>query len=212
MFHKRPHQHRAPRCALSTQDHKSADSAGFTLENERVLWRRYATIHERSVRYPDGRLVSFDVASSGSGDSVFIFPFNTQTQNVTLLREYAPGSHSFSHGFVAGMFEPEKHDNLEDACWAELSEEAQLTGGSLVPLNRHAVQADKYSSNRFHYFLSIDAQKDLHPGTMDNEEYILVNNIPLRDVREMILNGEFNTPCSLLAMLALEELRNRGFE
>lgn len=199
-----------PRCTLTTG--KSAESAGFTVERERVLWRRYATIYERSVRYPDGRLVSFDVSKSGSGDSVFIFPFNTRTNEVTLLREYAPGDHSFSAGFVAGMYEPDKHNTLEGAAWAELSEEAQLAGGQLIPLNRHAVQADKYSSNRFHYFLSLDANKDESPGIMDLEEYIEVQSVPLGQVRGMIVNGDFNTPSSLLGMLALEELRNRGFE
>ncbi len=182
------------------------------MERERVLWRRYATIYERSVRYPDGRVVSFDVSASGSGDSVFIFPFNTASGEVTLLREYAPGAHSFSAGFVAGMYEPDKHGSLEGAAWAELSEEAQLKGGVLVPLNRQAVMADKYSTNRFHYFLSLDAQQDDAPGTMDLEEFIVVNRVPLGKVRGMIVNGEFNTPSSLLGMLALEELRNRGYE
>lgn len=81
---------------------------------------------------------------------MFVFPFNTREKTVTALREYAPGAHAFAHSFVAGMYEPSKHGSLEEAARAELSEEAQLKGGTLVPLAdaRDGIAADKYSALR----------------------------------------------------------------
>lgn len=125
-------------------------AAGFEIESERELFRRYQTVYERNVRYPDGKLISFDVLGNARSDfqSVFVFPYNSATGTVTLLREYSPGAHAEQLSFVAGMFEPAKHGTLEAAARAEMSEEAHLKGGELVPLceNPAGIGADKYST------------------------------------------------------------------
>lgn len=126
------------------------DPPSFTIESERQLFQRYQTVYERNVRYPDGRLISFDVLGNANSDfqSVFVFPYHSASRTVTLLREYSPGSHARQMAFVAGMFEPSKHANLEAAARAEMSEEAHLKGGELVRLcsSETGISADKYST------------------------------------------------------------------
>lgn len=115
--------------------------------------------------------------------------------------------------FVAGMFEAAKHDSLIEAARAELSEEARLKGGELMELTLRGVAADKYSLNEFHYYLGLDAVRDDAPLERDEEEWIsVVGGVGLAEVRRLVGRGELNTPNSLLAMLALERLKQMGFE
>lgn len=189
--------------------------ADFHLISEEKIFHRYQTIFDRTVRYPNGNIVSYDVLGNPRSDfkSVFVFPFNTSTKTVTLLREYSPGRNKETFSFVAGMFESDKHATLEDAARSELSEEALLKGGELVGLTDHQVAADKYSLNDYSFYLCLNAEKDDTPLQRDAEEWItVVDGLRLTDIREMVNTGEFNTPNSFLAMLALDRLTKMGFK
>lgn len=202
-------------CSGGSSGEGSADNHGFRVLQESVQFQRYQTVYQRDVQFPNNKRVSFDILGSENShfQSVFVFPFDTHTKTVTVLREYAPGPHALHHSFVAGMYEPAKHATLEDACRAELSEEANLAGGALLPLSTASIAADKYSRNRFHYYLSLDATLDAQPLEPDHDEYIAVEHgLPLTEVRQLIRNGAFNTPSSLLGMLALDQLRQLGFD
>lgn len=167
------------------------------------------------MRYPTGKTVSYDVIGNARSDfkSVFVFPFDTRTHTATMLREYSPGRNRETMSFVAGMFEAAKHESLVEAARAELSEEARLKGGELMELTLRGVAADKYSLNEFHYYLGLDAARDEAPLERDEEEWIsVVEGVGLAEVRRLVSCGELNTPNSLLAMLALERLKEMGFE
>lgn len=166
------------------------------------------------MRYPNGRVVSFDVLGNERSDfkSVFIFPFDTVTQTVTLIREYSPGRNKEQLSLVAGMFEASKHSTLEDAARAELSEEARLKGGTLIPLSA-GIASDKYSLNQFFYFLAVDCVPDLTPNVPDAEEWIhILPGFPLPDIQPLVARGLLNVPNSLCALLALEKLRHMGYD
>lgn len=196
-------------CATSGEDE------AFKIVSEKKIFERYQTVYQRDVLFPTGKTVSYDVLGNCRSDftSVFVFPFNTKSQSVTLLREYSPGKNKETLSFVAGMFEKGKHRSIEEAARAELSEEAFLTGGKLIPLVSGGVSADKYSLNHFHYFLALDCVDDESPGERDEEEWItVVRGVSLSEVRKNIEGGELNTPNSLLGMLALDKLRGLGFE
>lgn len=184
----------------------------FDILSHDVIFKRYQTIYQRDVRYPDGRQVSYDVIGNVSSNfkSVFIFPFNTHERTVTVLREYSPGRNSEQLALPAGMYEPEKHDSIEAAARAELSEEACLKMGELVPL-ADPIQADKYSLNRFFYFLALNPIPDSNPLPRDPEEWIFVlDPIPVAQIKQLVVKGSFNTPHSLCIMLALEKLQQLG--
>lgn len=187
----------------------------FEIVNQKRIFHRYQSVYDRTVRYPTGKMVSYDISGNARSDfkSVFVFPFDTRASKVTLLREYSPGRNRETMSFVAGMFEASKHESLVEAARAELSEEAQLKGGELVELTSGGVAADKYSLNEFYYYLALDAERDETPLERDEEEWIsIVEGVGLARVRHLVSRGELNTPNSLLAMLAMERLREMGFE
>jgi hypothetical protein len=116
---------------------------------EERLFSRYKSITDRVISHPSGKSVAYDVLSHGSSRSVFVFPLRADGRTVTMLREYCPGPHRLMLGFPAGFVEDEKHASVEDAARAELSEEARLKCGRLVPLAGPAgIAADKYASNQ----------------------------------------------------------------
>lgn len=198
-----------------TADGAVTRSPEFRIISQERIFHRYQSVYARTVRYPTGQTVSFDVLGNARSDftSVFVFPYDTATRTATILREYSPGRNYETPSFVAGMFERSKHGSLEDAARAELSEEALLTGGRLEKLTSGGVAADKYSLNEFHYYLGLDATADAQPGERDEEEWISVERgVPLEQVQRMVVDGEFNTPNSLLAMLALTRLRALGLD
>lgn len=213
-----------PICAAKPETTPSAPSTNseafvrnaeqnFTLLSEERIFHRYQTIWSRAIKFPTGQTVEYDVLGNASSEfkSVFIFPFDTTSRTTTLLHEYAPGQNRISPAFVTGMFERGKHKDLEDAARAELSEEALLMGGHLVPLTGSGVAADKYSRNRFHYFLALDCVPDEQPRPRDEEEWIEVRaGVGLKEVQDMVVAGAFNAPHSLLALLAMEKLKDLG--
>lgn len=207
----RPPSPRAIRDYANSNNKSKGNSGGFELVSETLSYKRYQTVHERLVRYPDGREVSFDVVGTASRSSVFVFPYNTTTRTATLLREYSPGIHGLTYGFVAGMYEPNKHASVEAAAYDELSEEAHLKHGTLIALNSSEISTDKYSTNSFNFFLSLDACRDEKPKNRDAEEFIeIYENIDVNQIGNMVKQGMFNTPSSLLALLAIDELRKRN--
>lgn len=192
---------------------RTAHTSHFEILDHRPIFQRYQTVYQRDVRFPSGHTVSYDVLGNVRSDfkSVFVFPFNRMTNRATVLREYAPGRNAESFSFVAGMYEPGKHEDVYAAAMAELSEEARLKGGQLIPLADN-VAADKYSMNEYFFFLALDCSQDEQPGTRDDEEWISgVYDMELSRVRTLISRGQLNTPNSLLGMLALDRLRNMGF-
>lgn len=191
-----------------------AGYGGFEIVHEKQLFHRYQTIYDRTVRYPNGQTVSYDIIGNARSEfkSVFVFPFDRESRTVTMLREYSPGRNRETMSFVAGMYEKDKHGSLEMAARCELSEEACLKGGELVGLTG-GVAADKYSLNEFYYYLGLDAEKDERPGERDKEEWIkVVEGVRLAEVRDMVMTGELNTPNSLLALLAMDRLKEMGFD
>lgn len=199
-------------CNGSAED-GARSKKGFDIVSEERIFSRYLTVFQRDVRYPDGRIVSFDVIGNERSDfkSVFVFPFNTRSKTVTLIREYAPGPHMESLGFVAGMFERTKHTSLEQAARAELSEEARLKDGQLVALTG-GMAADKYSRNEFFYFLALDCEHDERPGVRDEEEWIsVVRDVGLDEVGRLVRDGRLNAPNAVCGLLGLDKLREMGY-
>lgn len=200
---------------LSRTSHTPKDDPSFQVLEQKQIFSRYQTVYQRDVKYPDGRVVSFDVLGNPHSDfkSVFVFPFDTKTKSVTLIREYSPGGNKEQLSLVAGMFDPQKHESLSDAARSELSEEARLAGGQLLPLSEQGVQQDKYSLNQFFYFLGLDSHVDESPKDRDAEEWISsILSVPLSEVGDLVRQGALNVPNSLCALLALRKLADMGYE
>ena len=200
-------------CSTMGNGNGKGEKGEFEVVREKELFRRYQTVYQRDVRYPSGAVVSFDVTANRASEhkSVFVFPFCTKTGSATLLREYEPGQNRATMSVVAGMYEADKHEDLESAARAELHEEAGLCGGELMTLAED-VAADKYSMNKFYYYLALDCETE-EIGERDAEEWIQVERgVSLEQVKRIVEEGQMNAPNSVTALLALEKLRVMGFK
>ena len=148
----------------------------------------------------------------GNFSSVVIFPFDSRTGSCSLIREYCPGVHAIKSGIPGGLFEERKHQNLLDAARHELNEEAGLKGGTWIALAPEGVPQDKYSRNRLHPYLVIDATVDPNPRSQDETEQIQVEHgVSLREARRRLLAGDMPAPAAMVTLMALEKLRELGY-
>lgn len=221
---------------------RSADADGYTVESETVLHKRYLTVYDRQVSFPaqlagggqsgtrgaeegaggqqgaaEHRLsFSYDVIGHPRAHfhAVWCLPYHAVDGTVSLLREYAHGPHELLWTLPAGGVDPEKHESLEAAARAELSEEASLRGGELVrllPDTHPGIVEAKWCANRFTPFLCLDAEGDSAPGQRDAEEATMtVHRVPLQQLQDLLDAGALLPPAFITATLALAELRRRG--
>ena len=198
----------------------SADKLeGFTIVSESIAYKRFLQVEERVISYPDGRKSSFDIVGHPKNNYVFtvIFVFHTQSQSVTLLREFAqaaPPAASYVLGLPCGGYDPKKHKDMLEAAQSELSEEAYLKGGewvNLLPKDHPGVLESKWCRNRFTPFLCIDPVRDAAPKARDAEEEIeILREWPLDKLKAAMANGELLLPSLQTCFSALRWLEGHG--
>ncbi|KAI8823132.1 uncharacterized protein EV422DRAFT_494325 [Fimicolochytrium jonesii] len=189
----------------------------FPVVEEKEAYRRYLSVWNRKVRYPDGRVIDWDVVGHDTPNPAFsvVFPFDTQSKTTCLIIEYAQGTNDLKYTFAAGGFDQKKHQTILDTSKQELSEEMRLTGGewiSLLPQDHDGIGEVKWSRNRFIPFLVLDPVYDEHPRARDAEELIEIRrNVDIRDLKDIILRGEMMLPSVQTAWMGLDYLEKGGF-
>lgn len=141
------------------------------------MYKRYLTVYSRTVRFPDGRDVDWDVVGHLQPNPVFvvIFPFSTTTGTTTLVREYSQGPNEFKYTLAAGQFERKKHTSALDAAQRELAEEARLSAGTWISLipddgSHDGVSELKWSTNKFHPWLCLDPVRDTEGAFAERDQ------------------------------------------
>ncbi|KAI9017380.1 hypothetical protein BC832DRAFT_588645 [Gaertneriomyces semiglobifer] len=187
---------------------------GFEILEEKVAYKRYITVWDRLVQYPDGRKLAWDVCGHSTANPAFAvcFPFDTKTQTTTLIREYAQGANELKYTFAAGGFDVAKHSSILECARQELSEESRLTGGdwiSLLPNDHPGIGELKWSRNRFIPFLVLNPVRDQHPKQRDAEEWIEVHRgVSISELKNLIMRGEVMLPSVQTAWMAIEYLKD----
>ncbi|KAJ3007664.1 hypothetical protein HKX48_008992 [Thoreauomyces humboldtii] len=188
----------------------------FAVLEEKEVYRRYISVWDRKIQYPDGRIISWDVAGHDTPNPSFsvTFPFNTETRTTSLIIEYAQGTNNLVYTFAAGGFDPAKHETIEDTARQELSEESRLKGGEwirLLPEGHEGIGELKWCRNRFIPFLVLDPVKDEEPRKRDPEELIEIRrDVSIADLKDLIGKGEVMLPSVQTAWMALAELEKRN--
>jgi len=204
-----------------------SDGGEYVTSDESLLHTRYLTVFNRTVRLPCGphgthnREFHFDVVGHPKNNFHFcvVFPYHrakheSEKPTVTVLREYCQGPNAFMYTLPTGGFDPEQHQTLEQCARSELSEEAQLKGGSMVSLieeDHPGIVEGKWSLNRFTPFLVIDAEKDEQPRQKDEEEIIEVHKVCLEDLHNIMISGKLQLPSLATCYLAFERLKSMGY-
>jgi hypothetical protein len=149
----------------------------FTILKEELAFKRYLKLWHRKVQYPDGRIFDWDVVGVNSTGPHFcvVFPYNTKTKTVRVLREYSQGPNEMKFTLVAGGFDSKKHKDMLDVAKNELSEEAGLKEGNMICLldvKSRGIAELKWGLNHFLPFLCLDPLNDLDPKKRDEEGLI----------------------------------------
>lgn len=183
-----------------------SESVVFPAKGEKA-WRK---IIRKEVMLPNKKTFNFDVLSQGH-PSILVFVWDTKTKTTTLIKEYQPGPNSVLYGTVAGMYESNKHDSPLQCAQYELEEEAHLTSNTWIPLLQDAELAipfDKYSDNKFYMYLALDCSKVPNPRSLDEAEYIVIeNSVTYLKLLDIIKSGKMNVASSFAALLALQKLK-----
>ncbi|KAI3436829.1 hypothetical protein D9Q98_006239 [Chlorella vulgaris] len=194
-------------------------AASFKVVGEDVIHARYLTLYNRAVQFPPstpdaakGPVHEFDVIGHPQAEFHYavVFPYHSADSTVTLVREYAQGPHCMVWCLPTGAYDPRKHADYQGCARAEMSEEAQLAGGTWVPLmpeGHPGIPEVKWCRNRFHAYLVIDPRPDEQPGQRDKEELIEVCRVGLPELRELMMGGEMLLPSITTCYMALERIR-----
>ena len=135
--------------------------SGFTITSETQAYKRYLTVFDRQITYPDGRTAAFDIVGHPRSSFQFavVFVYWSERKRVTLLREFAQAAAGLVYNFPTGSYDAGKDASLQQSAARELSEEAGLTGGTwhrLLDDDHPGILEGKWCSNRFTPFLVID--------------------------------------------------------
>ncbi|KAJ3276832.1 hypothetical protein HDV01_002887 [Terramyces sp. JEL0728] len=144
----------------------------FKVLEEKLAYKRYLSLWHTKVEYPNGQIIDWDSVGSGKQPPHFvvIFPFNTNTKKVTLIKEYNQGINDLRFTLPSGAFD--KHPTILDCAKKELNEEARLKDGSFVRLlddDHLGIPELKWGRNRFIPFVCLNAVPDTHPADRDAE-------------------------------------------
>mmetsp|Transcript_36974 Transcript_36974/g.147501 ORF Transcript_36974/g.147501 Transcript_36974/m.147501 type:complete len:252 (-) Transcript_36974:2667-3422(-) len=193
----------------------------YRIISDSPVYERYARVYDRVVEYPNGEKFAYDIWGrnwkTNTFSVVIIVPYETRTRTMTLIKEYNPAHDRFVYGFPTGMVSADKHKSPLDAAKQELDEEAELTCNNLIdmlsPSATNGVPQDKYQMERIYMYLCVDEEEDESPSERDSEEVDLhvERGVPVREVKELLLAGTFQSNNMAAAYLALEVLTKMGY-
>lgn len=125
-----------------------------------------------------------------------------------------PGSNSIKYGVAAGLVEDKHTQSDEDpkltAARHELEEECHLVGGKWIQLTDDTIM-DKYATTVVNVYLVLDPMKATDPKPLDEEEDIeIVPNVSIKDIFQIIANGNMNVVGGWASLVAIQKLRELG--
>ena len=89
--------------------------SGFTITSETQAYKRYLTVFDRQITYPDGRTAAFDIVGHPRSSFQFavVFVYWSERKRVTLLREFAQAAAGLVYNFPTGSYDAGKDSSLQ---------------------------------------------------------------------------------------------------
>ena len=171
-----------------------------TVESKLVYQGRIVNLRVDTVRLPDGRLTTREIAEHS--ESVCMVPLDEQG-NVLMVRQFRKPAEAELLEVPAGGVET--GEDPQAAVLRELQEEIGFTAGTLRLLAGFWVTPG-WSTEYMHVYLATD----LLPASLspDYDENISVERVPLPRVHEMIQDGQIKDGKSIAALLLALNLKN----
>ncbi len=163
------------------------------IKSEPLLQGRAFKIRRDTMRTPDGHETKFEIVEHGG--SVVIIPVDSEG-NLLFVRQYRHAAGMDMLELPAGT-----RDGKEpfDECAArEIREETGMEAGTLIQVGSFYL-APGYSTEFMGVFLATDLK--LNPLEADEDEFLSVEKIPLREAILSAERGELPDAKSLAALL-----------
>ena len=163
------------------------------LHSETLLKGRAFAIRRDTLKAPDGRETKFDIIEHGG--SVIIVPID-KDDNLLFVRQYRHAAGMDLLELPAGTLE-EGEDPAVCAA-REIREETGMEAGTLIQVGSFYL-APGYSTEYMGVFLATELKHN--PLEADDDEFLSVEKIPVRDAIRSAERGELPDAKTLAALL-----------
>jgi ADP-ribose pyrophosphatase len=172
------------------------------IKTETLFKGRAFTIRRDFLKTPDGRETKIDVVEHGG--SVVLVPVD-ESGNVLFVRQYRHATGAYLLELPAGTRDgAEPHG---DCAAREIREETGMEAGKLARVGEFYL-APGYSTEFMVVFLATELREN--PLQADDDEFLEVEKIPIRQAFEMAEKGEVSDAKSLAALLLARPHLNFG--
>jgi ADP-ribose pyrophosphatase len=171
------------------------------IKSEPLFQGRAFKIRRDYMKTPDGRDTKFDIVEHGG--SVIIIPIDNEG-NLLFVRQYR---HAAGRDLLELPAGTRDGDEPYEVCAArEIREETGMEAGTLIKVGEFFL-APGYSTEFMGVFLATELKHN--PLEADEDEFLSVEKIPVKEAMEMAERGEMPDAKSLAALLlARPYLRN----
>ena len=163
------------------------------LKTETLLQGRAFKIRRDTLKTPDGRETKFDIVEHGG--SVVIVPVDADG-NILFVRQYRHAAGMDMLELPAGTRDGD--EPFEDCAAREIREETGMEAGKLIHVGSFYL-APGYSTEYMGVFLATDLKHN--PLEADDDEFLSVEKIPVKEALRMAEKGEMPDAKSLAALL-----------
>lgn len=163
------------------------------LRSEILMKGRAFTIRRDYLKTPDGRETKFDIVEHGG--SVILIPID-EDGNLLFVRQYRHAAGKDLLELPAGTRDGD--EPFEECAAREIREEVGMEAGALTYVGSFYL-APGYSTEYMGVFLATDLRHN--PLEADDDEFLSVEKIPLRQALEMAERGEMPDAKTLAALL-----------
>ena len=168
---------------------------------ERSGYKGWREILIRTFLLPHGKKADFDIIHNVS--YVTVVPLTTDGKVVT-VRQFRPGPETFLENFPEGGME--KGETPEEAAYRELLEETGYHSEEIIFLK---AKQGAYSTQTQYFLLALNCKKTDRQN-LDENEFIVVKEWPLKELRKRISSPEDRFNNFDAAYLALDYLGKLG--
>ena len=161
------------------------------LDSSIIFSGKVFEVIRRSIQYPDGRIAKFDLIEHIG--AVTILPIDDQG-NVYFVRQYRPAVGGMLLEIPAGTLE--EGEAPEVCAQREIQEEVGMAAKNLELIGEFFL-VPGYSTEYQYIYLATDLSPSKLPG--DPDEYLFVEKLPLKQVMQMIREGQIKDGKTLAA-------------
>ena len=163
------------------------------IKSENLLQGRAFKVRRDTLKTPDGRETKLDIVEHSG--SVVLIPVDEEG-NLLFVRQYRHAVGRDLLELPAGTRDGE--EPFEDCAAREIREETGLEAGRLQKLGEFYL-VPGYSTELMAAFLATDLKEN--PLQADDDEFLAVEKIPLKQAMEMAEQGRMQDAKSLAALL-----------